>query len=677
MGNVIIIGTATTLNTEHLYITDNIITLNSNVTGGTPTLNSGIESLRGDQPKAQLLWDELIDKWTVGMSGNMYSIITSNSSLSELGSSAHTHSISEVINLQTSLNNKTETSNFNSHTADTTVHFTKSSINLNQLGSSAHTHTISEVINLQTSLDNKTETSNFNSHTADTTIHFTKSSINLNQLGSSAHTHNTSDIIGYSNNQFTGGTVPGYTKFTNGLSADTYNGYTWPASDGLNGQILSTNGSKVLSWTDKTSSGTSSNSNIYIVPSATTNSDMLIWNSGNTRFEKTSVVSDSADWGGFTNNSNINVTYDPTTRKISLSGSFKLYWEGQVIIDNSAGGTWTSTAHSSGVTTTQYLYYNDNGFQWSNSIWQFEDVQIAAVAYTSDGTQRYTLREVHGFMPPSVHRELHTIIGTYLSSGADIGGYTLNSTTVANRRPTVSQGIVYDEDLMTTLPTWTGTPYTQSYLSTASSTTNFVTNAAEIVPVLANNPYYNFFTSGAWTQTLMSNNSYMCVWLVAVPVAASTGSQTYRYIWVQGQSNETTLGASQALTTASINLGNIPSISPEYVFVGKVIIRYNGGNWTIVQVDKLTGSRYSQSSSTSSGYLSSVSVDGTTITGNGTVSSPLVAVGSVSGNYLPISGGTVTGDLQVLGNVSGNQQTSSMDKIINGINLYLYNNYNF
>ena len=49
-----------------------------------------------------------------------------------------------------------------------TIHFTKGSINLSDLGSSAHTHSISEVINLQTELDSKVETTLFNTYTGDT-----------------------------------------------------------------------------------------------------------------------------------------------------------------------------------------------------------------------------------------------------------------------------------------------------------------------------------------------------------------------------------------------------------------------------------------------------------------------------------------------------------------------------
>ncbi|MCK5642631.1 MAG: hypothetical protein KAJ19_17620, partial [Gammaproteobacteria bacterium] len=60
-GDITVQGTATTLNTETLLIEDNIITLNSTFTAGTPTLNSGIEVLRGSAATETFLWDELND----------------------------------------------------------------------------------------------------------------------------------------------------------------------------------------------------------------------------------------------------------------------------------------------------------------------------------------------------------------------------------------------------------------------------------------------------------------------------------------------------------------------------------------------------------------------------------------------------------------------------------------
>lgn len=62
-GNLTINGTTTTINTETLTVDDNIIVLNNNYTGATPSENAGIEVERGTQTNVSFLWDETSDYW--------------------------------------------------------------------------------------------------------------------------------------------------------------------------------------------------------------------------------------------------------------------------------------------------------------------------------------------------------------------------------------------------------------------------------------------------------------------------------------------------------------------------------------------------------------------------------------------------------------------------------------
>ena len=66
-GNVSILGTATTINTATLSVEDNIITLNSNVTGATqtPLLNAGFEVMRGSATTKTFQWDESNKRWSL------------------------------------------------------------------------------------------------------------------------------------------------------------------------------------------------------------------------------------------------------------------------------------------------------------------------------------------------------------------------------------------------------------------------------------------------------------------------------------------------------------------------------------------------------------------------------------------------------------------------------------
>ena len=62
-GDLTVNGTVTTVNTETINLADNLITLNSNYTGSTPTEDGGIEVERGTQTNTSLFWDESADRW--------------------------------------------------------------------------------------------------------------------------------------------------------------------------------------------------------------------------------------------------------------------------------------------------------------------------------------------------------------------------------------------------------------------------------------------------------------------------------------------------------------------------------------------------------------------------------------------------------------------------------------
>jgi len=70
-GNLTVNGTTTTLNTETLSIEDNIVILNSGVTG-SPTTNAGVEVERGTSTNVSLRWNETTDKWQFTNDGSTY-----------------------------------------------------------------------------------------------------------------------------------------------------------------------------------------------------------------------------------------------------------------------------------------------------------------------------------------------------------------------------------------------------------------------------------------------------------------------------------------------------------------------------------------------------------------------------------------------------------------------------
>jgi len=89
-GNLTVNGTTTTLNTETLSIEDNIVVLNSNVTG-SPTTNAGLEVERGTSANVVLRWNESLDKWEITEDGSTYSGIVTSSYLESRLFDDHIH----------------------------------------------------------------------------------------------------------------------------------------------------------------------------------------------------------------------------------------------------------------------------------------------------------------------------------------------------------------------------------------------------------------------------------------------------------------------------------------------------------------------------------------------------------------------------------------------------------
>lgn len=317
---------------------------------------------------------------------------------------------------------------------------------------------------------------------------------------------------------------------------------------------------------------------------------------------------------GFSNPENVVVSYDSTTRKVTLTGTVVAYYKGRQVEVLTSG--WVSDAHAD-TTGSWFLFYNGTSFVWQQTPWTFDTIQIAYVYYGA--SDKFALRECHGLMQWQGHQEAHDVIGTYKKSGGTLSNYTLSSTTL--KQPDVSSTVVKDEDIESTVPSLTGGNYTHAYL-TGSGTFAFSKANAQIMPVSGNQPYYNQFTGGTWQQTLMSNNYYANSWIIAVPATADSESQAYRYLCLQPQRQFLTLSGAQGETVNDLTLGDLQEIFTEFVFINKVTDQYTASNWSIKEVNALTGSKVIQSASPSGTFLSVVETDAT-LTGLGTSSSAL------------------------------------------------------
>jgi len=100
-GNLTVSGSTTYLNTATLEVEDNLIVLNSNVTG-TPTTDAGLEIERGSYTNTSLYWDESENKWTVD-------VVADNAgaaSATALSLEGHGHSASAISDFNTAVDSE-------------------------------------------------------------------------------------------------------------------------------------------------------------------------------------------------------------------------------------------------------------------------------------------------------------------------------------------------------------------------------------------------------------------------------------------------------------------------------------------------------------------------------------------------------------------------------------------
>lgn len=72
-GNLTVQGTTTTVDSTTVVFKDNILLLNKDYSGSTPSADAGLEVERGTLVNAYLVWDESTDRWSVGTALNALS----------------------------------------------------------------------------------------------------------------------------------------------------------------------------------------------------------------------------------------------------------------------------------------------------------------------------------------------------------------------------------------------------------------------------------------------------------------------------------------------------------------------------------------------------------------------------------------------------------------------------
>ncbi len=324
---------------------------------------------------------------------------------------------------------------------------------------------------------------------------------------------------------------------------------------------------------------------------------------------------------GFTNNQNIDVSYNSTARTVTLTGTFEAFYRDKKVTALVSG--WVSDPHPD-VAGDYFLLYNGTDFVWATSGIDLAELLMCYVQY---GTVNMGIREPHGFMPNVTHEELHDVYGTYLKAGGDLSNYVLDSETIADRRPDVSATTVKDEDLPTIIPALTDGSYTHRYLS-GSEVRTIVVGNDDIIPLAGSRPKWNENIAGTWSQTDFDDKDYGAVFVVGIPVTSDAESQQYRYLYVQPQIVSDKLKVIESVTSNDLVHGDSSALVSEFVFFAKIIVRYKGGDWKFISVEKLTGTRVSQVAAPGGDGLTAVSSDDT-ISGDGTPSNPQSVTGKL------------------------------------------------
>jgi hypothetical protein len=361
------------------------------------------------------------------------------------------------------------------------------------------------------------------------------------------------------------------------------------------------------------------------VPAPVTPSNKFLRDDGT--WQKAANESLTKDPTGWDSPTNVIVTYDSVARTINLkavSGTATAYYQGTAVLTiNDTTGT-TSAAHSSTLDNSYFYFYDGASWVWSTTPWDFSYIMAAFVYYGTN--DKWALRECHGLMPWQVHKELHSVVSTYRSSGGVVSGLTYNSTTAAQRRPAVSACVINDEDIETTnaqIVSGTGV-YTQLYLTGAGATSLFVENQDEICPLVTNHAAYNEYTGGAWQLTACPSNRYFPVFLVAIPAAADANSQKMRFLWFLGQNTYANAAEASAVQFSDLNKGIFFNVATEFIAIERVIIQgHNTANsWVIDSQQSLSGSKITQTSTLVTGMINPMTSAGDLIKG-GTAGVPI------------------------------------------------------
>lgn len=288
------------------------------------------------------------------------------------------------------------------------------------------------------------------------------------------------------------------------------------------------------------------------------------------------------------------LSYSAANRQITLTptgATFDIWLSGVKVTKI---GAQISPAHAN-TTGDYFIYYDaDGALQASDTAWAINSavIPVCYVYYNATLVDGIALFELHSAgRNLEWHESQHFALGTFVRSGLEISGYTLNTDTSAAVTFAIASGMIVDEDIEYTISAIADNgPYTILNRSGAvwTWTTNNVLPYRYSVGAYIN---YNWDNAGSWSLADVSNGNWVNYYLFAT-TAIDTNKQL---LLIPGQVQHASLSSAQAESVSSLSFSDLAI--PELAAVWKLTFRagsaYNGvnGKARLVEVNRLTQSK--------------------------------------------------------------------------------------
>ena len=317
---------------------------------------------------------------------------------------------------------------------------------------------------------------------------------------------------------------------------------------------------------------------------------------------------------GFVNRTDSTIVYDLANKRITVSGTFVYYNQG-----TKYSKATVSEAVEHAASVGFYCVYYVGSVLTIGAVGIFFDLSIhtpicmvlyngtAATTYWS-GAEGIVIEERHGLtMDWDTHQTLHNNIGTYVRGA----GFALNGTYavatgsggLVDVSYGVDSGVVCDEDISITLDQLSdnagvGNQYPVFYrVGTGTEWRWLVTN----IPLIKDNNndiLFNKLDGSTWgLKPITVSGKYLNMYLCATTVKNASSGNDYKFIWVIGQTEHSTLANAQSETMLSLNLSGLlfSEIAPlwQITMVRNSAYETASGKSRVESVRRIVGTRVS------------------------------------------------------------------------------------